>query len=38
MFKTFDSDGSGTFDQTEFEACFTVLEIDFKVAELRKLI
>jgi hypothetical protein len=38
MFKTFDSDGSGTFDQTEFEAAFTVLELDFKVSELRKLI
>ena len=38
MFTMFDSDGSGTFDQTEFEAAFTVLELDFKVAELRKLI
>jgi len=38
MFKVFDSDGSGTFDQTEFEAAFTVLELDFKVSELRKLI
>ena len=38
MFKVFDSDGSGTFDQMEFEAAFTVLELDFKVSELRKLI
>ena len=38
MFKMFDTDGSGSFDQTEFEAAFRVLDINFKVAELRKLI
>ena len=38
IFKKFDANGDGKFDQTEFEACFTVLEIQFKVADLRKLI
>lgn len=38
MFKLFDTNGDGTFDQKEFEAAFTVLEIDFKVSELRTLI
>ena len=38
MFKMFDTNGDGTFDQMEFEAAFTVLEINFKVAELRRLI
>jgi len=38
MFKLFDANGDGTFDQTEFEAAFTVLEIDFKVSQLRRLI
>jgi hypothetical protein len=31
MFKVFDTNGDGNFNQTEFEAAFTVLEIDFKV-------
>ena len=34
----FDTNGDGVFDQKEFEAAFTVLEIKFKVADLRKLI
>lgn len=38
MFKKFDANGDGRFDQMEFEAAFTVLEIDFKVASLRQLI
>ena len=38
MFKMFDTDGSGSFDQMEFEAAFRVLGVDFKVAELRRLI
>ena len=38
MFKIFDTNGDGTFDQTEFEAAFNVLEIDFKVDQLRRLI
>lgn len=38
MFKLFDSNGDGVFDQTEFEAAFTVLEVPFKVADLRRLI
>jgi len=38
MFKRFDANGDGQFDQLEFEAAFTVLEIDFRVSALRKLI
>ena len=38
MFKLFDQNGDGTFDQMEFESAFTVLEIDVKVASLRRLI
>lgn len=38
MFKMFDQNGDGVFDQTEFEAAFTVLEVPFKVADLRRLI
>ena len=38
MFKMFDTDGSGSFNQTEFEAAFLALGIDFKVAQLRQLI
>ena len=38
MFALFDTNGDGVFDQTEFEAAFTVLEIKFKVAELRRLV
>lgn len=38
MFEMFDTDGSGSFDQTEFEAAFACLQIKFKVADLRKLI
>ena len=38
MFKTFDFNGDGVFDQQEFEAAFTVMEIPFKKAELRELI
>lgn len=38
MFKKFDANGDGKFDQVEFEAAFTVLEIDFKVVALRKLV
>ena len=34
----FDKNGDGVFDQLEFEAAFTVLKIEFKVANLRKLI
>ena len=32
MFKIFDANGDGSFDQTEFEAAFTVLDLDFKVS------
>lgn len=38
MFKKFDFNGDGCFDQTEFESAFTVLEIDFKRKNLRRLI
>jgi len=38
MFKLFDKNGDGVFDQLEFETAFTVLQVDFKVADLRKLI
>jgi len=38
MFKVFDANGDGSFDQTEFEAAFTVLDVDFKVASLRRLV
>ena len=38
MFKLFDTNGDGTFDQMEFEAAFNVLDIEVKVADLRRLI
>jgi Ca2+-binding EF-hand superfamily protein len=38
MFKLFDTNGDGTFDQMEFEAAFNVLEIEVKVNDLRRLI
>ena len=38
MFKRFDFNGDGCFNQTEFESAFTVLEIPFKTASLRRLI
>ena len=38
MFKKFDFNGDGCFDQREFESAFTVLEIDFKTHQLRRLI
>ena len=34
----FDKNGDGVFDMTEFEAMFTVLEIGFKLADLRLLV
>ena len=34
----FDKNGDGVFDMTEFEAMFTVLEISFKLADLRLLV
>ena len=37
-FKKFDTNKDGRFDKVEFEAIFTVLEIDFKVAQLRTLV
>ena len=38
MFKLFDTNGDGTFDQMEFEAAFNVLDIEVKVADLRRFI
>lgn len=34
----FDTDKSGNFSQIEFEAAFNVMQINFNVSELRKLI
>jgi Ca2+-binding EF-hand superfamily protein len=38
MFKLFDKNGDGVFVQLEFECAFTVLEIPFAKADLRRLI
>jgi hypothetical protein len=38
MFRRFDKNGDGVFSALEFECAFTVLEIDFAKADLRRLI
>lgn len=38
MFKRFDKNGDGVFSALEFECAFTVLEIGFAKADLRRLI
>lgn len=38
MFKRFDKNGDGVFSVLEFECAFTVLEIGFAKADLRRLI
>ena len=38
MFKKFDKNGDGVFSLLEIECAFTVLEIAFNKADLRKLI
>ena len=38
MFKVFDTNGDGMFTLGELESAFTVLEIPFKTASLRRLI
>lgn len=38
MFKQFDKNGDGVFSPFELECAFTVLEIQFAKADLRKLI
>jgi len=38
MFSKFDKNGDGVFSPLEFECAFTVFEIEFAKADLRKLI